>query len=76
MSNRAFVGAAVRWHDTRELDQQIFLDPQTSGGLLAACSGTDADAALDALRSNGVMAEAVGWVEAVGEGDVLLEFRP
>lgn len=47
------------WHE------QIFIDPQTSGGLLAAVPAAEADAAVAALREAGVRkAERIGTVEA------------
>jgi selenide,water dikinase len=47
------------WHE------QIFIDPQTSGGLLAAVPATEADDAVAALHEAGVRkAVRVGTVEA------------
>ncbi len=46
------------WH------QEIFIDPQTSGGLLAAVPGEQAEAACQALRAAGVVhAQIVGRAE-------------
>ena len=47
-----------RWHE------EIFVDPQTSGGLLVALPANEADAAVEALREAGVAAAVqIGEVE-------------
>jgi selenide,water dikinase len=55
--NRQLVDAALRFE--RELPgwhEEIFVDPQTSGGLLAAIPGSEAEAAVAALQEAGVTA--------------------
>jgi selenide, water dikinase len=74
LSNRSFIGGAVRWNSTPETLQQIVLDPQTSGGLLASCSPDALEPALASLRERGVEAQAVGHVEAIGSDNILLNF--
>lgn len=45
-------------------EQEIFFDPQTSGGLLLAIGGAEADACLAALRASGIPAARIGTVTA------------
>lgn len=63
--NRQLVDATLRLE--REIpsrQQEIFVDPQTSGGLLAALPAAEADAAVTALREAGVVAAVrIGAVE-------------
>jgi selenide,water dikinase len=74
--NREMVTAQTRferrlpaWHE------EIFLDPQTSGGLLAALAAADVEAALAALREAGVgEAARVGTVEAFDGSSRLVFF--
>jgi len=42
-----------------EPERQLFVDPQTSGGLLLAIRGRDAEALVNALRQRGVTAAAI-----------------
>ncbi len=66
MTNRAYVGDTVAWGTVDELHQHIFLDPQTSGGLLLSVSESSADK----LRA---YAKQVGRVEP--KGSHLLRFE-
>jgi selenide,water dikinase len=47
---------------------EVAWDPQTSGGLLAAVPAADAPRILDALAGEGVVAAAIGAVEAHDDG--------
>lgn len=59
--NRRSVGAHVTWaQDVAEADRLLLLDPQTSGGLLAAVAGEAADRAVQALADAGVSAALIG----------------
>lgn len=73
--NRELVTAKTRferrlptWHE------EIFMDPQTSGGLLAAVDGGDAEAALAALHRAGIGEAARVGTVAQFEGTVRLIF--
>jgi selenide, water dikinase len=64
-SNERFLASRVRWPAALPAARQTLLcDAQTSGGLLIATSGTDAERLLEALRSRGVPGFVVG--ELVG----------
>jgi selenide,water dikinase len=65
MTNRDYVGDTVSWGSVDELHQHIFLDPQTSGGLLLSVPGESAEK----LRA---CATLVGRVEP--RGNHLLRF--
>lgn len=75
-ANRLMVAASTRferslprWHE------EVFMDPQTSGGLLAAVASEDAPALLSALHDAGVTdARRIGEVEPF-EGEGHLVFR-
>jgi selenide,water dikinase len=55
-------------------DQALLTDPQTSGGLLVACSPDSVDAVLAAFRSQGFEQAAV--VGRITEGPATLTVRP
>jgi selenide, water dikinase len=60
-SNERFLASRVRWPaDLPAARQTLLCDAQTSGGLLIAVSGADADRLLEALRSRGVPGFVVG----------------
>ncbi len=62
-SNRAHFGAGVEFDDKVPPEMQdIFFDPQTSGGLLFAVAADAANATLEALRQHGVAAARIGQV--------------
>lgn len=53
--------------------RMILLDPQTSGGLLAAVHPQDRDSALETLRRRGVEAASVGEVEPQGNASIVVD---
>ena len=70
--NRDFIGECVRFSkDVPEEIQQVFFDPQTSGGLLVAVDPKSADSARRLLAEKGCASMCVG--EAVGKNTPLLE---
>ena len=66
--NRRSVGEHVTWaEDVSDVDRLLLLDPQTSGGLLAAVAGEAAEQAIQVLEEAGVSAMLIGEVsEGVG----------
>lgn len=63
----SFERSLPKWH------QEIFIDPQTSGGLLVALPEDEADNALEALHKAGVLqASRIGSVEAAGAHRLVL----
>lgn len=71
-SNRTYVGKAVSWTSVEESMQQIFLDPQTSGGLLLSLPPSEASSLLGALEESGHEAALIGEVRTL-TGDTLIE---
>jgi len=68
LGNRLMIEPYTRFE--RQLDrphEQILVDPQTSGGLLAAIEGARADDALAALATAGIDAVRIGQVHTLGE---------
>jgi selenide,water dikinase len=55
-----------------EVDRLLLLDPQTSGGLLAAVAGEVAEQAVQVLGAAGVRAALIG---AVTDGDGIVVER-
>lgn len=71
-SNREFVQGCVEFQPgVAEEFRALLVDPQTSGGLLAAVAPEAADAALVALERHGVAARVIG--EAVAKTSPLIE---
>ncbi len=72
--NWASYGEAVTLPDgMADWRRQILCDPQTSGGLLVACAGEQADEVLGAIRAAGYpLARRIGTVEA-GAAEVRIE---
>lgn len=70
MTNRAYAGERVRWEGVDDLLCQIFLDPQTSGGLLLSLPQESARV----LEEKGVRAAPIGRVEPL-EKDCLIRFE-
>jgi len=62
MTNEAYVGEAVSWKGLTELQKQIFLDPQTSGGLLISLEEAAGKQLLNELLEAGINAHCVGRV--------------
>jgi selenide,water dikinase len=64
-NNREFLGDCVGFaQNVPEENRALLYDPQTSGGLLIAIAGDNAEKAAEALRAHGVLAERVGRVRA------------
>jgi len=70
--NRRYVGAGLSMGELSAVQQDLVLDPQTSGGLLLAVPATEADALVARLEQAGVVAARVGEVSA-GEPAVVFE---
>jgi selenide,water dikinase len=70
--NRRSIGKHVTFaEDVSPVDRLLMLDPQTSGGLLAAVAGEAAGRALQALFEAGVAATQVG--EAIAGAGIAME---
>jgi selenide,water dikinase len=70
--NRRSVSDRVTWAaDVPEVDRLLTLDPQTSGGLLAAVAGDAAERAVGALTAAGVGASLIG--EVVMGSEIVVE---
>ena len=72
-TNREYFGERVRATGIDADRLTLLYDPQTSGGLLIAVDGAAAPRVLDALRSGGVAAAAIGRVTA--PSDALISVR-
>ena len=72
--NRDFVagGVCVKGNLSRAMEDILF-DPQTSGGLLIAVDGDDAEACLQALQSEIPCAAQIGYVTKLQENHLILE---
>ena len=72
--NRDFVagGVCVKGNISRAMEDILF-DPQTSGGLLIAVDGDDAEACLQALQSEIPYAAQIGYVTKLQENHLILE---
>jgi len=71
MTNQAYAGSGVRWEGVDEQQRQIFLDPQTSGGLLLSLPSEAAEVLERTLEGKAIR---IGRVEA-REGDCLIRFE-
>ena len=69
LKNRKFAGGKVEFRNIDTATEEIFFDPQTSGGLLMSVHPRDAEAVLAALDG----AAIVGEVVARGAWDVIVE---
>ena len=63
--NRNHVEKFVHFKDVTFAMEEVLFDPQTSGGLLLAVSGDDAEAMVEEMRKQGIPAAIVG--EIIGE---------
>jgi selenide, water dikinase len=64
-NNREFIGDCVGFTDSVPQEyRDLLFDPQTSGGLLIGVSPDSADAAVAALKRDGIYARRIGHVEA------------
>lgn len=70
-SNRAYLGTSLDLGQADEAQSLVFLDPQTSGGLLLAVHPDDADALCEALTAQGELAVDIGCFRS-GENRVFL----
>lgn len=61
-SNGRYLGEALYLDGVGETEQNLVLDPQTSGGLLFSVSNSDASALCGRLKDNGILASVVGDV--------------
>lgn len=73
MTNEGYVGEAVSWEGVTELQKQIVLDPQTSGGLLISLEEEAGKELLSELLQAGITAYCVGRV--LPQEDVLIRFE-
>lgn len=72
--NRDYAGAgAARAGEISRALEDIFYDPQTSGGLLIAVAEKDAQACLDALRQEIPAAAQIGYVTERAQNWIILE---
>ena len=72
--NRDYAGAgAARAGEIPRALEDIFYDPQTSGGLLIAVAEKDAQACLDALRQEIPAAAQIGYVTERAQNWIILE---
>jgi selenide,water dikinase len=62
MTNEAYVGDTVSWRGVAEVQKQIFLDPQTSGGLFISLDEETGKQLLNELLEAGINAHCVGRV--------------
>ena len=62
ISNREYFSCAVNWSGVDAIHQNLFLDPQTSGGLLISLPEARAQELADFLRKQGFPAGIIGRV--------------
>jgi selenide,water dikinase len=73
MTNEAYVHPTVHWNGLPELEKQIFLDPQTSGGLLISLPEQEAETLEHAASEKGLSVDLIGRV--VEQEDYLIRFE-
>ena len=61
-SNRGYLGETISWNGISSLQQQILLDPQTSGGLLISLPSEEATRLVDELETKGHLCRLIGKV--------------
>jgi selenide,water dikinase len=71
--NRNFVGNYVYFESIPFAMEEVLFDPQTSGGLLVAVAGTDADKLLNELKEIGLPAEIVGEIIEPSEYEIYVD---
>ena len=71
-SNRSYLGEALLTSGVSDAMLSVFLDPQTSGGLLFAVHPDDARALSDELAAAGELAVEIGQL-VQGSGKVVLQ---
>ena len=72
--NRDFAGGGVlKKRDISRALEDIFYDPQTSGGLLIAVAERDAEACLRALQAEIPDAARIGYVTELHENYLIVE---
>ncbi|MBR7147056.1 MAG: selenide, water dikinase SelD, partial [Oscillospiraceae bacterium] len=72
--NRDYAGASVTVKtELSRAMQDIFFDPQTSGGLLMAVAEKDAEACLRELKDSIPVAERIGYVTELKENYIVIE---
>jgi selenide, water dikinase len=72
-ANRDHLEGKIDWHDLPLLQQQILLDPQTSGGLLISLSPASAHALQAELRAEGRFAALIGRVAGKSEFSLVIQ---
>lgn len=70
--NRNHFGEYIRFEDVPFAYEEILYDPQTSGGLIFAVEGSEADAMLAELRAAGVPAGIVGEITELKDVEILV----
>jgi selenide,water dikinase len=70
-SNRAYLGDALKLENADEATEAVFLDPQTSGGLLFAVHREDVAPMTSELQARGELAVVIGQLET-GDNRVIL----
>jgi len=70
--NRNHFGEYIRFEDVPFAYEEILFDPQTSGGLIIAVAGDEADAMLTELTAAGVTASIVGEITELKDVEILV----
>lgn len=70
--NRNHFAEYIRFEDVPFAYEEILFDPQTSGGLIIAVAGNEADAMLAELTTAGVTASIVGEITELKDVEILV----
>ena len=70
--NRNHFAEYIRFEDVPFAYEEILFDPQTSGGLIIAVAGDEADAMLTELTAAGVTASIVGEITELTDVEILV----
>jgi len=70
--NRNHFAEYIRFEDVPFAYEEILFDPQTSGGLIIAVAGDEADAMLTELTAAGVTASIVGEITELKDVEILV----